>query len=133
MTEEFAKRQMTQEQTMRLNEVSDDAYRGMKERQDQTKADLQKAAEDRIKYPEMVIPTDEAIKGMNKDFEMTHKEMGERADEIGLAVVNREAKEAERAKQQSKGQDKSGGQDGFLSRAREKRDQVRTQKRGHDR
>ena len=123
MTDEFARRQMTKEQKRRFNEVSDDAYRKMKDKQDQTNADLEKAAEHREKYPEMVIPPDEAIKEMNKDFDMTQSQMADRADEISRAVVTREAKEAERAKQPDKDEGEEKG--GFLSKMREKRGQKR--------
>lgn len=101
MTQEFADRMMTKEQKMRFDEVQQEAYSKMQKHQGDLTESLERAAENREQYPEMVIPTDDMIRDIHHG-EMTNDEMWERSIEIAHATVDREAQEAAREQQNSR-------------------------------
>lgn len=97
MTQEFADRMMTKEQQMRFDEVQHELYSNMQKHQVDLKESLERAAENREKHPDMLIPTDDMIRDIHHG-EMTNDEMWERSIEMAHAVVDREAQEAAQEK-----------------------------------
>lgn len=135
MTQEFADRMMTKEQKMRFNEVQQELYSNMQKHQGDLTESLERAAENREQYPEMVIPTDDMIRDIHHG-EMTNDEMWERSIEMAHAVVDREAQEAAREQQNSRRSFADKAQDALgsdaIEQAREEQRQAQQRQQSQD-